>query len=217
MPRKLRRKIKRLNRRVEPESQPEQEKTVRPKKIKKYRKQRCKYVDEQGNQCKYNAVGKSTLCKKHGGDPVIKENLIPAKSEPALVGLVTKYDPVTHPVLFMDYSRMGMSDVEIAAEFKVSVETLRNWAEKYEMFNRAFEIGKAMHEAWWLEKGKSGLNNRGFNTALFKFLTSNKLGYSDKMETKSLNMNVHGVLKVPDAVSEEEWEKDDEDIVDVTP
>lgn len=154
------------------------------------------------------------MCKKHGGDPVIKENLIPANAEALIPIAASKYDPESHPVLFMDYSRMGMSDVEIAAAFSVSVDTLRNWAETYEMFNRAFEIGKAMHEAWWLEKGKSGLNDRGFNTSLFKFLTSNKLGYSDKMETKSLNMNIHGVLKVPDKVSEEEWEKDDEDIID---
>ena len=82
------------------------------------------------------------------------------------------------------------------------------------MFNKAYDIGKAMHEAWWIEQGKSGLNNRGFNTSLFKFLTSNKLGYSDKMETKNMNMNVHGVLMVPDKVSEEEWEQD-EDVIDV--
>lgn len=185
-----------------------------PKKIKRYKAQRCAFVD-LGKQCKFKAVGKSTLCKKHGGNPVIKSNLITQEEMP-LAGLDTKYNPAVHPVDYIDFSRRGMSDVEIAAQFKVSVETIRSWAEKYEVFNRAFDIGKALHESWWLQQGKGGLNNRGFNTSLFKFLTSNKLGYSDKMETKNMNMNVHGVLMVPDKMTEDEWEKE-EDIIDVSP
>ena len=72
----------------------------------------------------------------------------------------------------------------------------------------AFEVGQVLHEAWYLKTGKDGLKQRGFNTTLFKFLAGNKLGYSDKMESKNfnLNQNVHGVLVVPAKVSEEEWE-----------
>lgn len=184
----------------------------KPKKILRYKKQRCSFIMACGNQCTKYAVGKSSLCKKHGGDPVIKENLI-KKDELSLVGVREKFDPTRHPTLFIDLSRQGLSEVEIAAEFEVAVTTLRNWSEKYEMFNIAFDIGKALHESWWLQQGKAGLNNRGFNTSLFKFLTSNKLGYSDKMETKNMNMNVHGVLMVPDKVTEEEWENDG-DIID---
>lgn len=190
-----------------------QEKYADSKKIKRYRKQRCKFVSD-GNRCRNYAVGKSTLCKQHGGDPVIKENLF-KDSELALVGLNTSYNPVEHPTLFIDYSRMGMSEVEIAAEFKVSVATLKSWTEKFEMFNTAYEIGKALHESWWLQQGKSGLFNRGFNTGLFKFLTANKLGYAEKVESRNLNMNVHGVLMVPDKMSEEEWENE-EDVIDVS-
>ena len=210
MPRKLRKKVKNTRKSTE-STEP-----LTPKKIKKYKKQKCSFVYSTGKECSRKAVGKSTLCEKHGGSRIIKENLIPAKLETALLSPASKYDPITHPTRFIDHSREGMSDVEIAAEFQVGVETLRGWAEKYEMFNIAFDIGKALHEAWWLQQGKDGLNNRGFNTALFKFLTSNKLGYSDKMETKNLNMNVHGVLVVPDKQTEDEWEKDAE-VIDVTP
>lgn len=219
MTRKLKRKIKKSSlsssSSINSDSIQDSIQTKPKRKIKRYKKQKCAFVYECGERCKNNAVGKSTLCKQHGGSPVIKENLVPAELEPIVKGLVSKYDPMTHPVLFMDYSRMGMSDVEIAAEFKVSVETLRGWAEKYEMFNKAYDIGQAMHETWWLEQGKAGLENRGFNTTLYKYLTSNKLGYSDKMETKNMNMNVHGVLMVPDQMSEDEWEKENEDIIDV--
>jgi len=185
--------------------------------IKKYKKQRCDFIYENGNTCKNYAVGKGTLCKKHGGDPIIKENMIPMhmEKEVALTKSAgdNKFNPAVHPIEYIELSRAGLSNVEIAAHMGTSTITLKNWAEKFESMHLATEIGDALHEAWWIEKGKSGLENRSFNTSLFKFLTSNKLGYSDKMETKSTNLNVHGVLVAPDAVSEDEWEN--EDIIDV--
>ena len=180
------------------------------KRITKYNKQKCAFV-KNGNQCKRNAVGKSTLCKKHGGDPIVPANLV-KKDEHHLIGINTKFDPGYHPLQFIDLSRSGLSDVEIAAEFQVGITTLRDWNEKFAEFNLAYEIGQALHETWWLQQGKNGLRDRSFNTNLFKFLTGNKLGYSEKIESKNLNMNIHGVLMVPDAVTEEQWE---EDIVDV--
>ena len=69
----------------------------------------------------------------------------------------------------------------------------------------------ALYESWWLVKGKEGLDNpRDFNTPLYKFLTGNKLGYSDKVESKNFNVNA-GVLVVPKTPeSLEEWEKKEE-------
>lgn len=181
------------------------------KKIKKFKKQRCAFVDENRERCTNNAVGKSTLCKQHGGNPIIKENL---RSDNELY-ISSYFDPSYHPITFIEMSREGMSEVEIAASFEVGLETMRGWSEKYASFNVALDVGRAMHEAWWLEQGKGNLNNRGFNTGLFKYLTANKLGYSDKMETKNMNMNVHGVLMIPDKMSEDEWENQNEDIIDV--
>jgi len=154
------------------------------------------------------------LCKKHGGNPIIKENLIPQKVEMNHLSHTSKFNPAKHPIAFMKLSRIGMSLVEIASKFKVAPTSIKSWAEKYESFAFAYEMGQAMHEAWWLQKGKNNLNSRDFNTTLFKFLTGNKLGYSDKIETKSMNLNVHGVLKVPDSVTEDEWEN--EEIVNVS-
>lgn len=182
------------------------------KKIYKYKRMQCAFVDENGVRCTSKAVGKSTLCKKHGGSKYIPENMI--KDDLVGIGSIgTKYNPEVHPLLYIQLSREGYSNPEIAAEFQISSYTLQQWTEKYESFYLAAEIGKEMQEAWWLRKGKDNLeNNRNFNTNLFKYLTMNKLGYSDKIESKSTNLNVHGVLMVPDAVSEDEWEKD---IIDV--
>lgn len=193
-----------------------EEAELKPHITKKYKRQKCDFIDSNGKRCSNNAVGKGTLCKKHGGNPIVKENLVPALIEKKSLISVTKYKPETHPIEFIDFSRRGMSEVEIAAEFQVSVRAIKRWAEKFESFSIAYEIGQAMHEAWWINQGKNNLNARDFNTNLFKFLTSNKLGYSDKMETKSTNLNIHGVLLAPDVVTEDEWEQENsEDIIDV--
>jgi len=183
--------------------------------LKRYIKAKCDFVYPDGCTCRNNAVGKGTLCRKHDGDPIIKENMIPITTERSLVHYNSKFDPAVHPLMYIELSRTGMSKVEIAAHMETSVSALQSWAEKFESFHTASEIGDALHEAWWIQRGKGGLDSRNFNTSLFKFLTSNKLGYSDKMETKSTNLNIHGVLLAPDAVSEDQWEAENEEIIDV--
>lgn len=182
-------------------------------KIKKYKAHRCDFVSEEGIRCKKRAIGKGTLCKEHGGNPIVKENLIPVATENFMLVTANKFNPAKHPIEYIALSRQGFSEVEIAATFQVSINSIKRWAEKFESFALAYEIGQAMHETWWIEQGKLNLNSRSFNTNLFKFMTSNKLGYSDKMETKATNLNIHGVLVAPDTVTEEEWEN--EDIIDV--
>lgn len=220
MPRKLKRKnpIKPANQEnpINPKnpinSQPVPALSAQPKKIKKikrYKKQRCAFWDSVTSRgCKRYAVGKGTLCKRHGGISLIKENLI-GEDSPITMGPYTKFNPACHPIKFIEYSKKGLSLVEIAAKFQLSAETLLLWTERFEMFHQAHEIGKALHEAWWLKKGKTGLTNRSFNAVLFKFLTGNKLGYSEKIENRNMNMNIHGVLAVPNAVSAKEWEDDE--------
>ena len=175
------------------------------KVIKEFSKTKC--IVEG---CKRNAVGDGDLCKKHGGDPVVPDNLLnPSEVPVAMAG--TKYDPAIHPKLFLEYSKEGMSLVEIAEEFEVPPRTIEKWSETFLEFNTAFELGSAVYEAWWLREGKENLGNRGYNTQLFKFLTGNKLGYSDKVESK--NMNFHaGVLMVPGKMSAEEWEEGSKEI-----
>ena len=170
--------------------------------IKKYPKERC---IEEG--CQNYAVGKMDVCKKHGGDPIIEENLLlPDEILPPALLNHTKYNPAYHPMAFIEMSRDGMSTVEIAAQFQVAIVTVRKWSETFAEFNTAYEVGQAMHEAWWLAEGKNNLDNRGYNTGLFKFITGNKLGYSDKIESKNLNVTA-GVLLVPGQMTPEDWEK----------
>jgi hypothetical protein len=174
-----------------------------------YRKKRCDFTFEHGVPCSNYAVGSGNVCKTHGGNPIAPESLtkLDTYNLPDSSGCYQKYDPVVHPKLYIEYSRIGMSLVEIAAEFKVKVQTIKDWAEKFESFAEVFEIGEALHESWWIRQGKNNLNSRFFQTGLYKFLTGNKIGWADKIETRNINQNSFGVLVVPGKVSVDDWEQ----------
>jgi hypothetical protein len=165
------------------------------------------YVERKGKKCmiencrKRVSIG-SKYCAAHGGDfygDLVKEGQVPTCM------MDVRYDAGLHPMKYITLSRDGLSDVEIAAEFEVSLRTLKLWSETYEEFNTAYEIGKALHESWFLTTGRENLGNARFNTPLFKFLTGNKLGYAEKIENKNLNVHA-GVLVVPGQIGEKEWE-----------
>lgn len=174
---------------------------------KKYKPQRCAFMLDETTRCRNKAVGKSTLCAKHGGRRVVPEDQISVIDLSHRSISLLKFDPAVHPIQYVQLSSTGMSEVEIAAEFQVAVDTLRTWAEKYKEFGTAYEIGQALHEAWYLRTGKRNLTNPRFQTGLYKFLTGNVLGYSEKVEQRNINQNTHGVLLVPGSMSIDDWEK----------
>lgn len=118
----------------------------------------------------------------------------------------SKFDVGKHPLLYIKLSKEGKSDVEIASLFQISLSTLMRWVHDYEEMKEAYEIGQTMYEAFFLTKGVQNLENDRFNNVLFKYLTMNKLGYSDKVETKSTMQGLHGVMVIPNTLSIQEWE-----------
>ena len=177
------------------------------KKLVLYKKSQCMFHFENGTRCNGHASGGSTLCNIHGGSSVIGAQPIPFNELPVSRIAITKFDPAYHPIRYLELSRQGFSDVEIAADFSISISTLRDWASTIQEFSIAFEIGKTMYEAYFLRTGVRNLHNDRFNNSLYKYITMNKLGYSDKVETKSMNTSLHGVLLVPSEMTPEEWER----------
>ena len=121
-------------------------------------------------------------------------------------GISSKFDVGKHPLLYIKLSKEGKSDVEIASSFQISLSTLMRWVHDYEEMKEAYEIGQTMYEAFFLTKGVQNLENDRFNNVLFKYLTMNKLGYSDKVETKNTMQGLHGVVVIPNTLSIQEWE-----------
>lgn len=189
--------MKKFNKRVRTESRLED-----AKEILVFPEEKCKVPG-----CRRNAVGVHDVCEMHGGVAVIEQNLLAAFEVSDVLRAVSKYDP-TKCMDYIRLSQQGYGDSEIASEFGVSVSTMLGWAEKFEDFKLAVDIGKSAYEAWWLKEAKRNLDNRNYNTGLFKFVTANKLGFAEKSESKTLSVHA-GVLMVPTpAKSAEEWEAD---------
>ena len=189
---------------------PVEERSV--KKPGKYISAWCEHVDEEGRRCKNYACGSGVLCSTHSNQGKVQrlqsmENDVQYKNLPDTYLQRTKFDLAKHPLMYVKLSKLGKSDVEIASEFGVSLQTLKKWTQEITEMKEAYEIGQTMYEAFFLKKGTENLENDRFNNVLFKFLTMNKLGYSDKMETKSTQTGLHGVLLIPGTASVEDWER----------
>ena len=190
-----------------------------PRELGKYEKKRCSfsYRDESGNlvQCKSWACGGIDLCRVHAKEmgmsslDIVKSRNgdVEFQKLPESYLVRTKFQIEKHPLLYIKMSKMGKSDVEIASEFGISLGTLKRWVSEISEMKEAYEIGQTMYEAFFLKKGVENLENDRFNNVLFKYLTMNKLGYSDKMETKSTMSGLHGVMVIPGTMSVEDWEK----------
>lgn len=75
----------------------------------------------------------------------------------------------------------GKTDIQIAAEWGVTTQTIRDWGRKYPDFAQAREIGKAKAEAWWTNYCQAkavGKLDGDFQAA--KWVMMNKFGWSDK-------------------------------------
>jgi len=139
-------------------------KLVLKSKVKRFKRSKDKCLRAG---CNKRALVGSSYCSLHGEIEVGEID-----RDDSLLIYTGKYRADFHPMEFIKHSTEGLSLVEVAAKFKVSVGTIEGWCGKYKEMGLAFEVGKAMHESWWLSKGKDGLESRSFNTHLYKFLTA---------------------------------------------
>jgi hypothetical protein len=191
-------------------------KKVHPKKLDKlmkkplyngkkitYKKEKCSFIFPSGNRCAYWAIGNGTLCAHHGGSKYAPETRNIPSPPPMTNG---HYAPAKHIPRYLIMSKEGYSDVEIAADFCVTLQTLKRWAERYPEFGEVMDVGKTLYEAWWLQKGRRNLGNRDFQVGLFKFITGQKLGYTEKIDASVKQSGNFGVLLVPQKMSVDDWE-----------
>lgn len=185
----------------------EQKKNPLKKKIifKRTGDKKCDFFFPDGTQCGHRVKGKGNFCIHHA------TNMFPNRTQQPLIqnnnSIFVKYDPINHPRMYIELSAMGLNTNEIAAHLKISLNTINEWRESDPFFDQAYEIGKSALEAWYLRQGKNNLDNRFYQTGLYKFLTMNNgMGWSDKAESKSQVQGQFGVLLVPGQMSMDEWE-----------
>lgn len=82
-------------------------------------------------------------------------------------GRPTSYEPA-YCEQVIELGKAGKSRVQMAAFFDVSRQTIENWAAAHPEFLAALSRADAHCQAWWEDKGMTGMESPGFNAAVWK-------------------------------------------------
>lgn len=89
----------------------------------------------------------------------------------AKVGRPSAYDPKKHPDLVLEEGAKGHSESQMAKACGVARSTMREWAEKHDEFRSAFTRAKTLAQSWWEEQAQLNVDNKNFNSNLFRIST----------------------------------------------
>lgn len=67
----------------------------------------------------------------------------------------------------VELGREGKSHAQIAAALDVARQTLHNWADAHPEFLDAITRARDLAQAWFEDKGQTGLETSGFNASLW--------------------------------------------------
>ena len=101
--------------------------------------------------------------------------------------MTSKYDPDVMLPRLLELMSEGASLNEVAAELKISKDTLHEWkrpdSSVYKKeFAEAIREGVARSEAWWERQGRTNLTNKEFNYVGWYMNMKNRFGWKDKHE-----------------------------------
>ena len=82
----------------------------------------------------------------------------------------------------LDLYSQGMSDYEVMTQLRLHDSTFKRFMAEPD-FAEVIQFGRQCSRAWWEEQGRINLNNKDFNSALWKTNVQNRLGWSDKTST----------------------------------
>ena len=98
-----------------------------------------------------------------------------------------KYSPELCPLL-IDLMGRGMTPAQVASRLHVSKQRLMEWAAnpEYKDFKEALEIGMTKCEAYWTDKGQSGMVGEldKFKESTYKLYMSQHFSWAEKTEQK---------------------------------
>ena len=76
----------------------------------------------------------------------------------------------------LELAAEGYCKAEIAAKLSVAAKTLGAWAAAHPEFREAMHRAKDLEYAWWLGKGREGVDNKGWNSAAWALQMRNRFG-----------------------------------------
>lgn len=84
----------------------------------------------------------------------------------------------------VELGRAGKSHAQIAADLDVARMTLYRWAEAVPEFSDAITRARDLAQAWFEDKGQTGLDTSGFNASLWAKQVSCRFrdDYTDKQQ-----------------------------------
>jgi len=89
----------------------------------------------------------------------------------------------------LELGKQGKSLTQMAANLDVDKETVRNWTKDYPEFFAAFTRAMTFSQAWWEDRGQSGLDSRDFNAPLWHKNVASRFreDYADRKEVTGAN------------------------------
>jgi hypothetical protein len=87
----------------------------------------------------------------------------------------------------------GKSLAQMCAHFDIARSTIDAWAEANAEFSEALNRAKTHCQAWWEEKGMSGMEKPGFNAAVWKKSMEARFR-DDYTERKEVNGSLAAVI-----------------------
>lgn len=90
----------------------------------------------------FKSGNKKTVKKPAKKKPVVKKAVKKETTTKKRPGPKTKYNPLYHPQVVYWMANAGLTDEQIAKEFKIVRKTLHNWRRQYPDFDDALARGK---------------------------------------------------------------------------
>lgn len=87
------------------------------------------------------------------------------------------------PDLMIALYREGRSDMAVCNKLGIQRRTFDKHYRDSEKFRDLVEYGRACAESWWEEEARANINNKNFNTGLFKAYMGKHYGWGSKNET----------------------------------
>lgn len=85
----------------------------------------------------------------------------------------------------IDGYRTGMSDAEVMEILGLSRKRFERLYANDQVFADFIDMGRTLAEAWWMRKGRMGIDETKFNTNLWMFIAKNRFDWAEKLDTRN--------------------------------